>query len=122
MIRPAYSSLLLNWTDDGWPFVHGHEHSFVLKAGVRPPQSRKRLRAQCAQLIRDSRARDAATNGTANGKHDVSIRTGCKPGSFMDLLIHATNKQTGQPFTDTEERIAPRFLIFVPLKLQDPAP
>jgi hypothetical protein len=33
---------------------------------------------------------------------EVSIRSGCKPGSFLDLLIHATNKETGKPFTDMQ--------------------
>ncbi len=80
-------------------------------------QARQRLRGLLTQLIDDTRARDAAmngtadgtangtVNGTANGKHDVSIRSGCKPGSFLDLLIHATNKETGKPFTDMEVSI-----------------
>ena len=41
-------------------------------------------------------------NGHANGKTDVSIRSGCKPGSFLDLLVHATNKETGKPFDDMQ--------------------
>ena len=71
-----------------------------------PTQAWRRLRALCAELIRDTRARNAqasgATNSTADGKRDASIRSGCKPGSFLDLLIHATDKETGKPFTDLE--------------------
>ena len=52
------------------------------------------------ELIQATRARQVE----ANGKAEVNIRSGCKPGSFLDLLIHATNKETGKPFTDFQVR------------------
>ena len=67
-------------------------------------QARRRLRAQVFELIRAARARHAQVNGDANCNAEVSILSGCKPGSFLDLLIHATNKETGKPFDDTQAR------------------
>ena len=64
-------------------------------------QARKTMRHTLYKLINDTRAREAA--GESALKEEFPQK-GVKHGSFLHLLIHATNRETGKPFTDLQVR------------------
>ena len=47
-------------------------------------------------------ASDAAAEGGPKGAKGGTARRGVAPGSFLDLLMHATDRTTGRGFTDLE--------------------
>ena len=63
-------------------------------------QARELVRETIYKLITETRARDAAAGDA--GEEKPTARSGVAPGSFLHLLIHATNKETGKPFTDLQ--------------------
>ena len=63
-------------------------------------QARVLVRETVYKLITETWARDAAAGDA--GEEKPTARSGVAPGSFLHLLIHATNKETGKPFTDLQ--------------------
>ena len=47
-------------------------------------------------------ASPAAAQGGPGGAKEGTARRGVAPGSFLDLLMRATDRTTGRGFTDTE--------------------
>ena len=70
--------------------------SFIAQLRCRA-QARRTIRQTVYKLIAETRAKD-----TGSATIEKSARSGVQPGSFLDLLIHATNKETGKPFTDLQ--------------------